>query len=373
MRYTRQDYLDYMTFGPFDRPWLVELFGPLIGLEAEWRAQGATEDELSLVAFDFDHVDRIDCGGHTGMRGGLEPVVIRDDEDMLVQRDRLGRTMQLVKSSGTLPLPIDFPVKTMDDWLRLKPMFAFDEARIDWDQVAKAEAAQAQGALVTASIEGAFDRARELMGEEIACCAYYDQPELMHDLLDTLRDTAMRVFERVTEKLTIDQLSVHEDLAGRSGPLAGPTQVREFFMPYYRPVWDLLHSRGTRLFSMDTDGNIDAIVEPLLNCGLTCIYPMEPAAGMDIVAVRKTYGQRLAVKGGIDKFALMHGRDAIRRELEYKMQPLMRQGGAIFGLDHRIPNGTPLEAYRYYVDTAREILGLPPRNGTSQGWARMAF
>ncbi len=45
--------------------------------------------------------------------------------------------------------------------------------------------------------------------------------------------------------------------------------------------------------------------------------------------------------------------------------------GAVFGLDHRIPNGTPLADYRYYVRTAREILGLDPT--PPPGWARMAF
>jgi hypothetical protein len=54
------------------------------------------------------------------------------------------------------------------------------------------------------------------------------------------------------------------------------------------------------------------------------------------------------------------------------MQPLMQQGGMIFGLDHRIPNGTPIENYRFYVQTGREILGLPPLNG-QKGWNRMAF
>lgn len=64
--------------------------------------------------------------------------------------------------------------------------------------------------------------------------------------------------------------------------------------------------------------------------------------------------------GGLDKFALLRGHEAIRAELEYKLQPAMRTGGIIFSLDHRIVNGTPLEAYRYYVRTAREILGLDP-------------
>jgi uroporphyrinogen-III decarboxylase len=211
------------------------------------------------------------------------------------------------------------------------------------------------------------------MGEEVACLAYYEQPELMEDILATLSDTAFRVLERVSQEVTIDQLSVHEDFAGKSGPLVGPAQIRQYFRPYYQRIWGLLSARGARLFQQDTDGNINPVIDALLECGLTSIYPMEPAAGMDVVALRRKYGRRLAMAGGIDKHVLRQSKEAIRAELEYKMQPLMRQGGFLFGLDHRIPNGTPLENYRYYVDLGREILGLPPRSPKSKGWRRMAF
>ena len=103
------------------------------------------------------------------------------------------------------------------------------------------------------------------------------------------------------------------------------------------------------------------------------MLPNEPAAGMDIVALRKEYGERLSLVGGIDKHVIRRSKEEIRAELEYKMQPLMRAGGTVFGLDHRIPNGTPIEHYRYYVALGREILGLPPLDGQRCGWARMAF
>jgi hypothetical protein len=34
----------------------------------------------------------------------------------------------------------------------------------------------------------------------------------------------------------------------------------------------------------------------------------------------------------------------------------VRSGGCVLGLDHRIPNGTPLEHYRFYIDTAWKIM-----------------
>jgi len=250
-------------------------------------------------------------------------------------------------------------------------MFTFREERICWDEVEAAQEARKQGALVLAGIPGGVDLPRQLMGEEGACLCYYDDPGLMHDIVSTVRDTAVAVLSRISEKVTIDNLCVHEDMAGKSGPLAGPDQIREFIKPYYLAVWDLLSSRGTRLFSQDSDGDMTSVVGEFLDCGVNILYPAEPAAGMDMVALRKQYGDALAFKGGIDKHVLREGKEAIARELEYKMQPMMRRG-TVFALDHRIPNGTPIENYRYYVDTAREILGLPPIRKTGV-WTRMAF
>lgn len=114
---------------------------------------------------------------------------------------------------------------------------------------------------------------------------------------------------------------------------------------------------------------MDAFIE----AGVNIFYPCEPAAGMDMVALRKKYGSEIRFKGGIDKHVLRSSKEAIRKELEYKLQPMMQEGGIVFALDHRIPNGTPLENYRYYVKTARELLGLEELSPEREGWGRMAF
>jgi Uroporphyrinogen decarboxylase (URO-D) len=371
MRFHRDEYLDLMTFREGARPMFMELFGTLIGLEDEWRAQGASEDEINLTAFDWDYVPIVDFGGHPLPRGPA-PVTLEETDEKLVQRDFLGRTLMLLKKTATHALPMDFPMRTMDDWLRLKPFYQFVPERIDWAEVEAARRAREEGALIRAYMPGAFDMPRDLMGEEIACLSYYEQPELMEDIMATLLDTTRRVLEPISRRLKIDQLSVHEDFAGKSGPLIGPQQIREHFRPYYRAIWEPLAEQGARIFQVDTDGNVNAVLDALLDCGVTCIYPMEPAAGMDMVEVRRKYGKRLMMLGGIDKHVLRRDKAAIRRELEYKMQPCMRSGCA-FGLDHQIPNGTPLENYRYYVDLGREILGLPPRDPSQKGWARMGM
>lgn len=373
MKFSREEYIELMTCGQVERQMFVELFGRLVGVGEEWAAQGATQDEIDLVAFDWDYVPVVDCGGNAHVRGGWRETVVEETDEYVIKTDSLGRRLKLFKRVSTIPLPLDHPVDGMDSWLAIKPLFEFSEDRIDRDAIDRARKAQAEGALVVALMPGGFDLPRTLLGVEKACLAYYDAPELMHDILDTFTRTACRTFERVTDDLVIDQLSVHEDLAGKNGPLLGPDQFEEFVGPYYRKVWDLLSARGARLFDMDTDGNVEPLIDQFLDAGLTGLAPNEPAAGMDIVALRKKYGRRLAFKGGIDKFVLTKGKDAISRELEYKMQPLMQEGGCVFGLDHRIPNGTSIDDYRYYVALGREMLGLRPLDGSNRGWRRMAF
>jgi uroporphyrinogen-III decarboxylase len=373
MRYSREEYIELMGFGGSHRPMFVELFGPMVGLEQEWRAQGAEEEEISLTAFDWDYVPVVPCGGTTGIFGGPETVTLEETAETLIQRDALGRRVKLFKNVATIPLPLDFPVRDMESWLRVKPLFAYRPERVDRTALRRAKQEQAEGSLVVASIPGGFDIPRELMGDELACTGFYEQPELLHDIIGTLKETCLRVLEQVTDELVIDQLSVHEDLAGKSGPLIGPKQFEEFIRHYFGAVWELVSSRGTRIFDMDSDGDVRPLLDHFLAAGLNSMHPMEPAAGMDIVEVRKKYGSRLAIRGGIDKHVLREGKEAIRAELEYKIPPLLKSGGVALGLDHRIPNGTSIENYRYYVDAGREILGLPPRSPVRTGWQRMAF
>jgi uroporphyrinogen-III decarboxylase len=359
----REEYLDHMTFRRRERPLFTEIFGPLVGLKEEWLKQGATPEELDLSAFRYRSPATGAIPVNIGQMGGLcEPRILDETDDYVLSRDSLGRTLRLYKGVATIPLPESgHPVKTMDDWRRLRHLFEFSPARLAGDWEATARAHLAAGRATVAGIPGGFDLPRQLMGEERACLAYYEQPELMHDILSTLAETAFRVLEVVSRTVAVDILSVHEDMAGKSGPLAGPRQVEAFIKPYYRRLWDLLAERGTRLFDQDSDGDMNAVIPAFLDAGVNCMHPMEPAANMDIVQVRQHYGTRLAFYGGIDKHVLRRSQAEIVAELEYKIPPMLATGGCVLGLDHRIPNGTPLANYRFYIAKVWEMLDREAR------------
>ena len=83
MRWNRKEYLEYVTFKSNKKRMFVELMGPLIGLEDEWRSQGATEDEINLTAFDWDYVVYTNCGASFDVFGTQEEKIFEEPEDVI--------------------------------------------------------------------------------------------------------------------------------------------------------------------------------------------------------------------------------------------------------------------------------------------------
>ena len=264
MIWDRERYIAHSLFEDTGREMFCELFGPLHMLEEEWRRQGATEKEIGMTAFDWDYVPVVKLAGAVGAWTGIQPRILEDTPAMTLAVDKMGRRTKLIKSSATLALPLDHPVASPEDWERVKHWYAFSDARVNAERLRAQKKLMEKGQLTVLSILGAFDEPRQLLGEEGLCIACYEEPEMLHDMLDTMAETAEKVIERVGEITPIDVLFIHEDMAGKSGPLFGPSQVREFFKPYYLRLWRAAQAYGARLFSVDSDGDMSPILDDLI-------------------------------------------------------------------------------------------------------------
>ncbi len=84
------------------------------------------------------------------------------------------------------------------------------------------------------------------------------------------------------------------------------------------------------------------------------MFPIE-AAHTDPRKLREEYGESVLLLGGVDKLALIAGKDAIDRELE-KLRPLVERGGFLPCVDHRVPPDVTYENYLYYLEKKKAIL-----------------
>lgn len=202
---------------------------------------------------------------------------------------------------------------------------------------------------------GFYWRAREWMGTENLCYAWYDEPGLMHEMMEFIADFTIEVSKPVLEQTDVDYVMISEDMSMKNGPLLSPNQYKTFIFPHMRRLVDYLKSHGVRYVMVDTDGNCEALIPLLMDAGVDGIWPMERVAGMDPVRIRKEYGKDLRLTGGVDKMEIAKGKDAIDRHLG-ALTALIEEGGFIPTIDHTASPDISLENFLYYMKRKTDLL-----------------
>jgi uroporphyrinogen decarboxylase len=187
---------------------------------------------------------------------------------------------------------------------------------------------------------------------------FYDEPKLIEGMMDQVLYLDMAVAKRATEHLRIDAVRFWEDMAYKSGPLISPEMFKKFMIPRYKQITDFLRAKGIDVLYVESDGNVNELIPVWLDeCGVNLHNPLEVAAGMDGVALRKKYGKDLILCGNIDKRVFAKGKEAIRDEVMSKVPFLLETGGYFPCIDHAIPPNISFEDFRYFIDLLREIGG----------------
>ncbi len=237
-------------------------------------------------------------------------------------------------------------IENMDDYLRLRPLLypepQFDEAM--WSQWA---AEQRRGeAVVWFTLEGFFWFPRELLGVERHLYAFYDQPELLHQINSDLADYAVKALAALNRICVPDFMTFAEDLSYNHGPMLSRESFEEFLTPYYARVIPVLRERGTLPF-VDSDGDVTTCLPWFESAGLAGILPLERQAGVDLAELRRRH-PRMRFIGAYDKMVMNQGEAAMRQEFE-RLLPVAAEGGYIFSVDHQTPPGVSLAQYRDYL------------------------
>ena len=297
----------------------------------------------------------------------LEEVVLEEDERTITFRDSIGRLRKALKegSVGTNRMSMDtyisFPVRNMADWKELKKRYhptAMERYEPYW-QVFRVEGwRNRHHPLVfgeNCTTLGLYWYLREFMGTEPLSYAFYDQPELIDDMLEFQADFLIECARPVLEKTTVEYICFSEDLSMKTGPLISPPLYRKYLLPRYKRVIEFYKTHGVKYICVDTDGNPEAVLPMMLEAGVDAIWPMERASDMDPIRLRKKYGKSLRLWGGVDKRVLSLGPEAIEAHLK-TMVPLIQEGGFIPTVDHTVPPDVSWENFQFYLKCKEKLL-----------------
>lgn len=291
---------------------------------------------------------------------GFGEEVIEETNRYLIKRHESGIVTKALKTGSvgnsrtSMDQYLSFPVESRDDFRKLKKRLIVDiESRYPekWQDSISSWKNRTHVLVMSKNCgtKGFYWRAREWMGTENLCFAWYDEPELMHEMMEFIADFTIELSKPMLEKVKPDYLFLNEDMAMKNGPLLSPDQYRDFIFPHMKRLVDFFKSNGVPYVVVDTDGNSEPLLPQLLEAGVDGIWPVERAAAdQDPMALREKYGKDLRIWGGVDKRELAKGFADIDRHLE-SLVPMTEEGGFIPTVDHLVPPDVPLENFEYYI------------------------
>lgn len=176
-----------------------------------------------------------------------------------------------------------------------------------------------------------------------------DDPAFVRQAMAIQGEFAARLVEKVLREVEIDVAIFTEPIGGNHGPLISPRMYEEFVLTSYEPVLDVLDQYGVEMIALRTYANARVLIPSMLKFGINCLWACEVNIdAMDYRDLRQEFGRDLRLIGGIDLDALRHGKEAIRREVEEKVPPLVADGGYVPLADGRVREDVPFENYFYY-------------------------
>ncbi|MBN2558086.1 MAG: hypothetical protein JXB33_04955, partial [Clostridia bacterium] len=353
----RDRFVSLMEYKPVDR-----IPNHEVGVWAQtvdrWRAEGLATGEYEWNWFVGDPKWDMDPREYLpidfGLIPGFEEQIIEETDRYVIKRHTSGIVTKALKegavgnSRSCMDQYLSFPVESKSDFMELQKRLVPDiPSRYPADWLEKVDGWNNRSHVLVMSkncgTKGFFWRAREWMGTENLCYAWYDMPELMHGMMEFIADFTIELSKPILEKISPDYIFINEDMAMKNGPLLSPGQYKEFIFPHMRRMVDFFKSKGVRYAVVDTDGNSEPLLPLLMDAGVDAIWPMERASqDQDPIELRKKYGRDLRLWGGVDKRELAKGPREIENHLA-SLLPLVEQGGFIPTVDHLVPPDVSLE------------------------------
>jgi len=317
-----------------------------------WHREGMPTTAVFEEYFGLERVAGI--GGDTSPR--YETRTIEETDEYTVVFDSWGTTSKNWKHASTTPHWIDRTIVDRPTWEAAKARMVMGRDRVDWANLrANYQTWRNQGWWIAGGLWFGFDVTHaRIVGTERLLMLMADDPELVIDMFNHQLDCSLQLLEMIWEEgYTFDTISWCDDMGYRNGLFFSLDMYREMLKPVQKRAIEWAHDRG--IFAhLHSCGNVNELLPELVSIGLDALNPLEVKAGMDPVHLKKTYGDRLVLHGGLNAMLWDHI-DQIEAEMQRLIPVLKEGGGYVFAEDHSIPDSVSLQDYKRIVALGKEL------------------
>jgi hypothetical protein len=159
-----------------------------------------------------------------------------------------------------------------------------------------------------------------------------------------------------------DGVFMQQDMATTKGPFISPRMFRELCFPPMRERIQRVRSLGYQVV-MHNCGNNRPIIPMLIEAGVQCYQSIQTIPDMDIGGLKRDFGDKLCLWGGVPVEDLIMGTpDDVRRDVRQAFEKAARGSGFILGPSQSIAYGTKYDNFMAMLD---EFQKLAPRYGSA--------
>lgn len=325
---------------------------PWQGTLRRWHAEGMPEGVDWQEYFDVDKVASI--GVDISPR--YEHKILEETDRYIIHTSPWGVTMKQFKEEDSTPEFLDFKVTTEEEWAKAKERMSVSDDRIPWDMLKNNyDRWVAEGRWISAYFWFGFDVAHSHMaGTETILIAMLEEPEFVRDIFSTYLDRCMTLFQKIWDAgYRFDEVFWPDDMGYKGTTFFSPQLYREMVQPFQRKAVEWAHNKNVYAH-LHSCGDVMTLVPDILDTGVDALNPLEVKAGMDPIELKKKYGDRLVLHGGINA-VLWDDADAVISEIDRLIPVLKQNGGYIFSSDHSIPNSVTLENFKKIVAEVKRV------------------
>lgn len=317
-----------------------------------WEREGMPKG-MSFV--DFFGLDQV-CGLWADISPRYETKVIEETDEYIIQTTGWGATLRNWKHAASTPEFLDFTIKDRDSWASAKARMSPSPDRVDWKNLERNYPQwRKNGAWIEGNLWFGFDVTHSWStGTERILIAMLEDPGWVMDMFSHYLECGIAMLDMIWDRgYHFDCVSWPDDMGYKGTPFFSLETYREVLKPFQKRACDWAHSKGipTHLHSC---GNIMPFIPDLVEIGIDSLNPLEVKAGMDSFKIKREYGDKLVLHGGVNA-VLWDKPDEIRAEMERVVPVLKEGGGYIFSSDHSVPSSVSLEDFRSIIELAKKL------------------
>jgi len=207
---------------------------------------------------------------------------------------------------------------------------------------------------------GIYECAWWLRGFEKFNVDMYKRPDFAEALLDKILELYMGFYSRYLDEVGdyVQMVELGDDVGAQTGPIISPALLRRYIKPRWKKLYDLIHSKTRAKIFHHSCGSLYPFIGDLIDVGVDVLNPIQPlAANMDIGRIKKEFGDRLSLHGGVDiqRVLPLGTPNDVVEEVKRVIRLSARNGGYILAGAHNIQADTPVENIEAMFEAARKF------------------